>query len=199
MRAPIRAGLRAFAVVCLASTFAPAQEPASEGFSFDPIEVDSSTVPEAKCFMSPRYIVVARQRRERLGSDFFVRPRKTGRCEADSLSGDYVLRDEWAAYFSGLHGDVLFIDSGTGPDIRYLILVDVAARRRLTELSYVELVAGPDSLSVGVWDGSELEEPAPGCTAPRGGLVPGVDSLFFLDVRSGQTRFSGRTRCAQRQ
>ena len=110
--------------------------------------------------------------------------------------------DAFLTYLSAHRGvaasDVLFIDSGTGPDIRYLILVDVAARRRLTELSYVELVAGPDSLSVGVWDGSELEEPAPGCTAPRGGLVPGVDSLFFLDVRSGQTRFSGRTRCAQR-
>ena len=199
MRSTILAGFRALAAVCLATTFALAQEPASGGFSFDPIEVDSSNVPGARCYISSRYIVVERERRERLGSDFFVRPRESSRCEADSLPGDYVLRDEWAAYFSGLHGDVLFIDSGTGPDIRYLILVDVAARRRLTELSYVELVAGPDSLSVGVWDGSELEETAPGCTAPRGGLVPGVDSLFFLDVRSGQTRFSGRTRCAQRQ
>jgi hypothetical protein len=190
---------RALVAVCLAMAVAQAQEPASEGFRFDPVEVDSSNVPGARCYMSARHIVVERQRKERVGSDFFVRPRESGRCEADSLPGDYVLRDEWAAYFSGLAGDVLFIDSGTGPDIRYLILVDLAARRRLTELSYVDLVAGPDSTVVGLWDGYELEEPLPDCPAPPGGLVPGVDSLFFLDVRSGQTRFGGRTRCAQRQ
>ena len=199
MRITIVAGCCALTAVCLATTFAQAQEPASGEFSFDPIEVDSSNVPGARCYLGSRYIVVERERRRSLGSDFFVRPRESSRCEADSLPGDYVLRDEWAAYFSGLHGDVLFIDSGTGPDIRYLILVDVAARRRLTELSYVDLAPGPDSLSVGVWVGFELEEPAPGCPAPVGGLLPGIDSLFFLDVRSGQTRFSGRTRCAQRQ
>jgi hypothetical protein len=32
-----------------------------------------------------------------------------------------------------------------------------------------------------------------------GPAFPGVDSLFFVDVRSGRREFSGRTRCAQRQ
>jgi len=190
---------RALAAVCLAVTVANAQEPASEGFPFDRVEVDSSNVPGAKCYLTARYIVVEREREERLGSDFFVRSRESGRCEADSLPGDYVLREEWAAYFSAMHGDVLLIDSGSGPDLRSLILVDLATRRRLRELSYVELVPGPDSTVVGLWDGYEIEEPYPGCPSPQGGLVPGVDSLFFLDVRDGQTRFSGQTRCAQRQ
>lgn len=199
MRAMILTAFGALAPVCLTMAVAQAQEPVSAGFQFDAVEVDSGNVAGAKCYMSDRYIVVERPRKERLGSDFFVRPRESSRCEADSLPGDHVLRDEWAGYFSALHGDVLFIDSGTGPDIRYLILVDLATRRRLTELSYVDLVPGPDSVSVGVWDGYELEEPAPGCTTPPGGLIPGVDSLFFVDVRSGQKRYGGRTRCAQRQ
>ena len=200
MRAIILTAFRALASVCLAMTVALAQEPASGGFQFDAVEVDSGSVSGVSCYMSDRYIVVERQRRERTGSDFLLRLRDGGSCEADSLPGDYVLRDEWAAYFLALQGDVLFIDSGTGPDIRHLILVDLATRSRLTELSYVELVPGPDSVSLGVWDGFELEDPAPGCTAPpRGGLSPGVDSLFFVDVQSGQKRFSGRTRCAQRQ
>ncbi len=199
MRSMISAAFGALAAVCLSTTVAQPQELASEGFRFDPVEVDSSDVPGARCYTTARYIVVERQRKERLGSEFFVRPRESSRCEADSLPGDFVLRDEWAAYFSGLRGDVLFIDSGTGPDLRYLILVDLASRRRLTELSYVDVVPGPDSTVVGLWDGYELEEPLAGCPAPPGGLVPGVDSLFFLDVRSGRTRFSGRTRCAHRQ
>ncbi len=59
-------------------------------------------------------------------------------------------------------GDVLFLDSGTGPDMRTLILVDLVARQRLAELSYVELVPGPDSTAVGLWGGYELDEPMPG-------------------------------------
>lgn len=198
-RAIIWTAFRALAPVCLAMTAAQAQEPASEWFRFDPVEVDSGSVAGATCYMSDRYIVVERERKNRLGSDLFVRPRESSRCEADPLPGDYVLQEEWAAYFLALHGDVLFLDSGTGPDIRYLILVDMARRRRLTELSYVEVIPGPDSLSVGIWNGYELAEPAPGCAAPRGGLIPGVDSLFFVDIRSGQKRFGGRTRCAHRQ
>jgi hypothetical protein len=176
-----------------------AQEPELREFSFDPIEVRPGNVPGATCYVSPRYIVVECHREQQVGSDFFIRPSQSGRCDADSLSGDFVLRDEWAAYFSAVQGNVLFIDSGTGPDIRYLILVDMAEQRRLAEMSYVDLIPGPDSLTVGVWDGSELEEPLPGCEMPPGGLIPGVDSLFYLDVRSGKRWFSGELRCAQRQ
>ena len=185
--------------VCFATSAAEAQEPASGAFSFDPIEVDSSNVQGATCYMSARYIVVERQTADAVGSEFFIRLREAGRCDADSLPGDYVLRDEWAAYFSALHGDVLLLDSGTGPDFRTLILIDLAARQRSAELSYVELVPGPEPAVVGLWEGFYLDEPLPGCALPTGGLSPGVDSLFFVDVRSGRKGFGGRTRCAQRQ
>lgn len=199
MRTTVLSALACLTVAWLPQSGARAQEPTSVEFVWDRVEVDTSAVPGATCYLSDRYIVVERRERARVGADFFIRPRQRGRCEADSLSGDYVLRDEWAAYFAGLHGDVLFIDSGTGPDLRWLILVDVANRHRLAELSYVELVPGPDSLTLGVWDGYELGEPLAGCEAPVGGLLPGVDSLFYLDVRDGRKRFSGRTRCARRQ
>jgi hypothetical protein len=186
-------------VICLAIAPAEAQVPVSDAFGFDAIEVDSGAVAGATCYRSARYIVVERQKPDRVGSDFFVRPRDTNRCDADSLPGDYVLQDEWAAYYSGLQGDVLLLDSGTGPDLRTLILFDLRSRTRLAELSYVELVPGPEPGSVGLWDGFTLDEPPPGCTMPMGGLMPGVDSLFVVDVRSGRTSFGGRTRCAQRQ
>ena len=190
---------RLLVALCLATAEAEAQDPVAGAFSFDPIEVDSSNVPDARCYKSARYIVVERQEEEAVGSDFFIRQRETGRCDADSLQEDYVLRDEWAAYFSALHGDILLLDSGTGPDLRTLIFIDLPSREKLAELSYVELVPGPDPAVVGLWDGFTLDEPLPGCTMPPGGLIPGVDSLFFVDVRSGQTSFGARTRCAQRQ
>ena len=166
---------------------------------FDPIHEEPSTAPGATCYVHARWIVVERQLTEEVGADLFVRARDTGRCDADSLPGDYVLRNEWAEYFLGLRGNVLFIDSGTGPDLRGLILVDLPTRRHLLKRSYVELVPGSDSMSVGLWDGYELAEPAAGCDAPEGGLLPGVDSLFVVDLRTGAVRFGGRTRCALRQ
>lgn len=118
---------------CLTTAAAEAQEQVAGTFSFDLIEVDSSNVPGARCYMNARYIVVELQEAEAVSSDLFVRPREAGRCDADSLPGDYVLRDEWAAYFSALQGDVMLLDSGTGPDLRTLILCDLAARQKLAE------------------------------------------------------------------
>jgi len=191
--------LPALAALLLAAAVCEAQEPGpSSRFPFDRVEVDT-TAADAVCYWTDRHIVVEHRPSEQVDADFFVRSRAAGSCAADSLPGDYVLRGEWAAYFAALSGNVLLLDSGTGPDIRYLILIDVGARQRLAELPYVDLEPGPDSTLIGLWNGYELENPLPGCPAPPGGLLPGVDSLFFLDIRTGRKRFAGRTRCAQRQ
>jgi hypothetical protein len=90
------------------------------------------------------------------------------------------------------------LDSGTGPDLRELIVIDLRTRRRVFKGGYVELAAAPSSELLGLWQGYELKTPRPGCpTTP--GLGDGVDSLVWLDVRTGQTRFAGQVRCAYRQ
>ena len=162
---------------------------------FDPVTADRA--PGVVCYHHARYIVVQRATKE-VGSDLFVRPARSGRCDADSLPGDFVWRNQWAEYFLGLRGDLLFIDSGTGPDLRGLIVIDLRGGRRLLETGYVgHLVAGPDSLTVGVWHGFELAKPAAGC--PRTDMIPGVDSLYWVNLRSGASRFANQTRCAERQ
>jgi hypothetical protein len=176
-----------------------AQEPPGEARVVDPIELDSSSTARTKCYLHERYIVVERELIDEVGADLFVRARRSGRCDADSLPGDIVIRNDWAEYFAGLRGDVLIIDSGTGPDLRGLIVIDLRTHQRLLERSYVELVAGPDTTSIGIWDGFYLDRPAPGCKPPVGGLEPGIDSLFTLDLRTGDVRYAGRTRCANRQ
>ena len=42
-----------------------------------------------------------------------------------------------------------------------------------------------------------LAPTAAGC--PKTGMIPGVDSLFWIDLRSGSTKFAQRTRRAERQ
>ncbi len=152
----------------------------------------------AMCHLYASYTVIVRERQDALGSDIFVRPPAQASCAADSLPGDYVFRNEWAEYFLGLRGDYLVLDSGTGPDLRGLIIIDLRTRRRVFQGSYVELEIAPSPELLGVWQGYELETPRAGCqTTP--GLVPGVDSLVWLDLRTGRTRFAGQVRCAQRQ
>src|SRR6266571_3679261 len=104
-------------------------------------------------------------------------------------------RGKEVEYFLGLRGDVLFIDSGTGPDFRGLIVIDLRTRRQLLHTDYVSRpVPGPDVFTIGIWRGSELAKLAPGC--PDTGMIPGIDSLFWIDLRSGAMRFAKRTRCA---
>jgi len=163
---------------------------------FDPVRPDT-VGPGVICYRHARHVVIARRVME-VGSDLFIRPARSGRCDADSLPGDIVLRNRDAEYFLGLRGDLLFIDSGTGPDFRGLIVVDLRTQRRLLQTDYVgDVVSGPDAFTVGVWHGYELTEPAPGCS--KTDMIPGVDSLFWVDLRSGKMRFAQRTRCAERQ
>src|SRR6266702_3560890 len=143
----------------------------AQGEAFDAVTADKTD--RVVCYHHARYIVVQRRGKE-VGSDLFVRPAASGRCEPDSLPGDFVWRNKDAEYFLGLRGDVLFIDSGTGTD-------------------YVGTpIAVPDSFTIGVWRGSELPKLAPGC--PDTGMIPGIDSLFWIDLRSGVLRFAKRTR-----
>ena len=176
-----------------------APEPPATEFALDSVGIQVVGDYGTACYTGRKYIVVQKSIPDDVDSDFFIRPAETGRCDADSLSGDIVLRNEWAAYFSGMRGDVLLLDSGTGPDIRDLVLVDMKDGHHIAVVPYKETAGGPDSVSLGVWEPSELERPMPGCEAPKGGLLPGVDSLFFVDIRNGNQRFGGQIRCASRQ
>ncbi len=186
-----------FATALAAS--APWAHPQSQSaWVFDAVSADT-VAPSVVCYTGPRYIVVERQLEGSLGSDLFARASARGRCDADSLPGDLVHRNEWADYFSGVRGDVLVIDSGTGPDIREVTMLDLRSGLRLLHRSYLHLAPSADSLTIGLWDGYYLDKTGPGCPPPVGGLLPGVDSLFTVNLRTGDVRFAGRTRCAVRQ
>jgi hypothetical protein len=184
---------------CLAAASAPAQEHQTRGPVFEPVRVEAAIERSVRCYVHERYIVVERELDGALGADLFVRSRATNRCDADSLPGDLVLRNEWAEYSAGIKADHLFIDSGTGPDLRQVIVVDLRTRERVLQRSYVDLESGKDSATVGIWDGFYVEEPLPGCPTPSGGLQPGVDSLYVFDLTAGSIRFANRIRCASRQ
>jgi hypothetical protein len=185
--------------LCLGAAASVALIPGTVGLKAQAEPFDAVTAektPGVVCYRHARDLVVERRAVE-VGSDLFIRPVPSGRCDPDSLPGDFVWRNQDAEYFLGLRGDVLFIDSGTGPDQRTLIVISLRTRRRLLRTTYVDrLVSGPDSLTVGVWRGFVVPKLAPGCADT--GMIPGIDSLFWVDLRSGATKFANQTRCGER-
>ena len=52
-------------------------------------------------------------------------------CEYVAKPDDLEIRNEWAEYFLGLQGDLLILDSGTGPDPRGLIIWDLKKQKKV--------------------------------------------------------------------
>jgi hypothetical protein len=173
------------------------------GARFDSAGVDTVAA-GVTCYTFPRYVVVVREPRDSLGSDVFVRQRRIPdaapravACGADSIAGDFVVRNHWAEYYTGLFGRVLILDSGTGP-AREVILYDVDARRHIA--TFGGGVAGwRDSVTLMIWRAGGDSVSRTLCPHVPESLGASADSLMSLDVRSGAAVWAGRWRCAVRQ
>jgi hypothetical protein len=155
---------------------------------------------EGSCYVYDRYVVVAWGSpdpepvaivRARHGEGRGVDPD----CSPDSLAGDFVLRSEWAEYFSGMWGDLLVIDSGTG-DIRTLILYDVPTRRKVLELGGAAETEGwIDDNTVRIWVLAATDLPRSVCPDIPLMFGVGVDSLYALSLETLRLTPLGPRRC----
>jgi hypothetical protein len=167
----------------------------SQAAIFDSVRVVQAT--RSVCHRSQLYTVVEVALANQVGADHFIGDARRS-CSPDSLATDFVVRNEWAEYFAGLRGHFLVLDSGTGSDVRGLVVFNLRTRRRTFAGPYVGLEPGVRGDTLGIWQPYELPQPRPGCPVV-GGLGHGADSLVWLDLRAGTTRFAGRVRCATRQ
>jgi hypothetical protein len=160
--------------------------------------------PRVRCHHYDRYVVVEWESPDP-EPVAIVRERAPGApvavadCTTDSLAGDFVLRNEWAEYYSGLWEDLLLLDSGTG-QLRDLILYDVPSRKKLLTLEGAGEMAGViDSTTVRIWLLSGAELPRSLCPEIPDMFDVGVDSLFAFDLRTLQLTSLGEWRCHQLQ
>jgi hypothetical protein len=131
-----------------------------------------------------------------VGSDLFVRvaPQDSQlACQPDSMPGDIVLRNRFADYFGGLKGDLLFINSTTGPGDD-LSIYDLKQRRFVFELGGYKIEGWPDTVTVRLWKETD---------AGVAGICPdtvqgGIDSLLQLDLRTFALAATGKFRCGFR-
>ncbi len=172
------------------------------GFDRSVLVSDSAGV---KCYELARYVVVEKARSPDVGSDIFVRPKTdtsstsgpaSQRCAADSLAGDYAVRNADAEHFMGMRNGWLFLDSGTGPE-RAIVLHDLGKRSRVTSVGG-DVAGWRDSVTMLIWV-NKGEQPRENCPDTPESLAAGLDSLFALDLRTASLTPVGRVRCSERQ
>lgn len=93
------------------------------------------------CHESPKYLIVEGTTGE-VGTNFLVKYKRSASekpsCQYMIEKGDFEIKNEWAEYFMALQGDLLVLDSGTGPYPRGLIIWDLRQQKKVYSGSYSE-------------------------------------------------------------
>jgi hypothetical protein len=165
---------------------------------FDSSTVYTSTSDLATCLVHAGYVVIVQRFQD--AAQLTVRARTAtppGNCGRDTLPGDLVIGKEAGESFMGLHGDQLFLDSGTGT-AHNLVVYDVPTRRQVSSIPGYEIADRPDSNGISLWmvRGTQPRVRCP-YIPPQFGV--GLDSLFAFDFRTLRLRPLGASRCAVRQ
>ncbi len=162
--------------------------------------------PDSKpvCHDSLRYRVVSVLRDEEVGTDFLIKYKTSAspkpKCEYLASPGDFELPSEWAAYFLGLQGDLLILDSGTAPDPRGLIIWDLKKRERVYQGTYAEHKLHKGYMEFWLETGAATPE---NCHEYQryqaSGFGAAIDTWVRLDFASLQIKRSSKKRCSLRQ
>ena len=153
------------------------------------------------CYQLEHYFVVERNDGE-TGADVLVRRRDADAgpepaCALDSLSGDFVSRNDSVGAFDGIHGRWLFLGDSDAPGGGNFVY-DLATGRNTIHLDGEDLVRWPDSVTVELWVPGDTVSHAR-CSDVPAGMVAGIDSLVAINLQTGARSSLGRSRCAARE
>lgn len=160
---------------------------------------------KVECYQSTKYFVVAKDLKDKAGTDFLVKYRSNADeklpCSYVVANNDFEIPNEWAEYFAGLTGDFLILDSTTGPGPSGLIIWDLNKRKKV----YEGLWAGPSKIkddSIIYWTetGEATEDNCPErANWESHGLGAAIEKKVVLDLFSFSISKTNETRCSPRQ
>lgn len=158
---------------------------------FDPARGGSVGM-DASCYPLRDYTIITRTQRPLPGERILVRPGPMGACSADSGAGDYRVPDALLAHYLGVKDSVLFLDSRAGPTRDQLVLIDLRDHHVVFhgDVDGVSSFISPAEISF--WRRSPRSAPDPRCAR---GSEASIDSLFYLNLRTGTLRPAGHTHC----
>ncbi len=165
-----------------------------------------STDDGLKCYEYPQYLIMESGLVGSVGSDIFVKYKKGNvslPCAYHRENSDFEIKNESAEYFFGVIGDLMFLDSGTGPDPRVLIIYDLQKKKKVHETFYSEPLEANENKELLIWSETRAATNASNCPQLKEleseGLGAAIEVRVKLNLKSFTATPTKEKRCASRQ
>jgi hypothetical protein len=175
----------------------------ADSLSDRPMVTTEST--QIECYESPTYFVIAKEAQGKTGSDLLIKYKSNSSgkftCHYLPGQGDFEIRNEWAEYFAGLKGDLLILDSTTGPGPSGLVIWDLKKRKKVYEDSWSDPEESKDN-SLVYWTetGEATDNNCPELKQWKSdGLEAAIETKVVLNLSNFKISKTKETRCSQRQ
>lgn len=141
---------------------------------------------------------------ENVGTHFLIKYKTVTspdpECRYVVADGDFELRNEDAEYFLGLTGDLLILDSGTGPEPRGLIIWNLHTRTKVYSGRYADASLEASAMTFWIESGAATDANCPEAAEWRtSGLGAVIETRVRLDFGDFKLTRSSATRCQARQ
>jgi hypothetical protein len=166
----------------------------------------SSSGDGVSCHCNLKYFLFSRNHGENVGSDILVKYKTQNSqnipCVYASGKNDFEIKNDLPEYFLALQGSFLFLDSGTGPPPRTLIVYDLNGRQKIYTDSYEQPV-DIEQNSITYWTPTDTIPNDTNCPERSKyiseGLSVEIDSQVTLHLPSLQKEALGAFRCTPKQ
>ncbi len=167
-------------------------------------QIYSGESPHIRCYSFPQYFLVERDVENGVGTDFLIKYISSAEgkvpCNYVVGNGDLEIKNEWAEYFAGLMGDLLILDSTTGPGPSGLTIWDLRKRKKVFEGSWSDAIIQDDSILYWTETGTATHENCPELAEWESkGLGAAIETKVLLKYSDLSITKMKETRCSPRQ
>lgn len=165
--------------------------------SESPYKVTEST--NGKCLRYKTITVITQKDEDAPGDHVLIKSGDDASCSWDSAAGWETDSGE-ASYFIGKWKNLIFIDRGTGPDGRDVLIFDLDSKHQVFAANYSEPLE-ISSKKLTYWQGANTLATKDNCDefeeAEKNGLTPQIQKLMSVDLTAATpVALSGKkTRC----
>ena len=168
------------------------------------VQATSDESPHIRCHSSPWYFVIEKDVKNGAGTDLLIKHKSRAEeslpCIYVVRSGDLEIKNEWAEYFAGLRGNLLILDSTTGPGPSGLIIWDLQKRKKVFEDSWADPIIQDDSILYWTETGEATHDNCPELAEwESNGLGGAIETRVLLTFSHFTISKTNETRCSPRQ
>ena len=148
--------------------------------------------------------MVAKSRVTETGNDFLVKfkdsPDTVLNCEYLPRETDFEIKNEWAAYFASLIGDLLYLEHYTGPGPYTFSVWDLTKRQKVFEAFGANVNYEEGSVSYWMETGRATKDNCPELSEWEDhGLGGAIETRVYLDLVNFEISETEEARCSARQ